>query len=111
MTKKILEAVTWGVTFASVCTSLHAMIDYARNRKLRKAKELTANVGLVLKLRDDEISAILDGGDYEDAVFTALDDGRYDWNGTLSISGSDVAQFNERYNTAYSCNGHIISIE
>ena len=110
MTKKILEAVTWGVTFATVSTSLRVIIDYARNRKLRKAKELTANVGLVLNLKDDEISAILNGGDYEDAVFTALDDGRYDWDGTLSISESDVARFNRRYNTNYSCNGHNIPL-
>ena len=85
-------------------------MELVATSKLRKAKELTANVGLVLKLKDDEISAILNGGDYEDAVFTALDDGRYDWDGTLSISESDVAQFNRRYNTNYSCNGHNIPL-
>ena len=101
MTKKILEAVTWGVTFATVSTSLRVIIDYARNRKLRKAKELGANIGIVLKLKDDEVAAILQGGDYENAIFSALDDGRYDWDGEISVSEVDIANYNERYHTTY----------
>lgn len=101
MTKKILDAVAWGVTFATVYTSLHVIVDYARNRKLRKAKELSANIGIVLKLKDEEVAAILQGGDYEDAIFSALDDGRYDWDGEISVSEADVASFNERYHTTY----------
>lgn len=110
MSNKILEAVTWGVTFATVYTSLHVIIGYARKRKLRNAKELGANVGLVLKLKDEEIAAILEGGDYEDAVFSALDDGRYDWDGALSITEADIAQYNERYNTTYTCKGYNITL-
>ena len=102
MGKKILDAVAWGVTFATVSTSLRVIVDYVRNRRLRKAKELGANIGIVLKLKDDEIAAILEGGDYEEAVFSALDDGRYDWDGEIAITEEDIAKYNERYHTTHS---------
>lgn len=100
----LLETLLWAVIFGVVYTSLQALLRYLRGLKYRNAKRLSVNAGVTLKLTENEVAEIFEGGEWKDVITSVLHDGRFEWNGRVHVSEAAIERFNNRYSTNYSCN-------